>query len=213
MYFKFAIWRKNMRTFDKKPSKHIIQCSTCGLSKDHCICSYDIDLSVDVEFWLLTHENEFSRTSNTGRLIENAIATTRTFKWMRTEPPEELIKLIESNVYEIYLIFSDERENEKARAAVYKPTSKKLVFLILDGTWKEVRKILRKSPYLDRLPILSLNHVPASSYDLRRNKDEGHICTAEVAVELLKLIGNQEESKTLKTYYETFLNNYHASQK
>lgn len=204
---------EDMRTFEKKPNKHIVQCSTCGLSENHCICSYNIDLSVDVEFWLLTHENEFSRTTNTGRLIENAIKTTKTFKWMRTEPPEELIKLIASDEYEIYLIFSDERENEKVRSVSYKATTKKMAFLILDGTWKEVRKILRKSPYLDSLPILSLNQVPASSYDLRRNKDEDHICTAEVAVELLKIIGNQEASQALNKYYETFLNNYHASQK
>lgn len=204
---------ENMRTFEKKPSKHIVQCSTCGLSEDHCICSYDIDLSVDVAFWLLTHENEFSRTTNTGRLIENAIKTTKTFKWMRTEAPKALIQLIESNDYDIYLIFSDEREREKVRSVSYEPSSKKLAFLILDGTWKEVRKILRKSPYLDSLPILSLNQIPASSYDLRRNKDDNHICTAEVAVELLKLIGNQEASQALNIYYETFLNNYHASQK
>lgn len=30
------------------------------------------------------------------------------------------------------------------------------VFIILDGTWRQARRMFRKSPYLDALPVLPL---------------------------------------------------------
>ncbi|MBN2797156.1 MAG: DTW domain-containing protein [Clostridia bacterium] len=202
-----------MRSFAKKPSKLITQCQGCGLSVDHCICNYEISLKSICEIWLLTHENEFSRTTNTGRLIEKALASTRVFSWNRTEPPQDLIALLQDQKYKILLVFSDERPSEKARSVSFEKTERIPVFLILDGTWKEARKMLRKSPYLDALPILSLDTHFQTTYDLRRNDDENHICTAEVAVSLLDLVGEKEESRVLNQYYKCFLESYHLSQK
>ena len=188
-------------------SKNSIQCKSCGLVKDHCICGYEIDIESPVEFWLLTHENEFSRTNNTGRLIEYAISSTKTFAWSRTEPPTEMIDLMED--YDVYLVFADDREEEKNRVKRYEPSDKKTVFLILDGTWKEARKMLRKSPYLADLPIIALNPKGTTAYDLRRNKDEGHLCTAEVAIALLDHVGAKEQADTLNRYFDYFMTRYH----
>ncbi len=198
------------RTFQKKVSKNTIQCDQCGLVKGHCLCDYDIDLEATVEFWLLTHENEFSRTNNTGRLIENAFKSTRTFCWSRTEPPLEMIDLMKE--YDVYLVFSDDREEEKQKVKDYKVSNKKTAFLLLDGTWKEARKMLRKSPYLDSLPIVALNPKDVSSYDLRRNHDEGHLCTVEVAIALLDLVDAKSQASALTEYFKYFMTRYHDGQ-
>ncbi|WP_240840917.1 tRNA-uridine aminocarboxypropyltransferase [Acidaminobacter sp. JC074] len=195
------------RTFQKKVSKNTIQCETCGLVKGRCICDYEIDINAPVEFWLLTHENEFSRTNNTGRLIEYAIASTRVFAWSRTETPSQMIALMDD--YDVYLVFADDRDEEKKRVKSYEPSEKKTVFIILDGTWKEARKMLRKSPYLADLPIIALNPKSQTSYDLRRNKDQGHLCTVEVAVALLDEVGAIKEADALNMYFEYFMDRYH----
>lgn len=199
-----------MRTFNKKINKLQPQCDQCGLTRQGCICDYEIELVSRVEFWLLTHEEELKRTSNTGRLIEKALTTTRVIPWQRKEVPQELVQLIESGDYNIFLVFSDEREEEQARTVSFKEDDRQTVFLILDGTWKEARKMLRKSPYLDQLPILALKDLKPTRYDLRRNKDLDHICTVEVAIELLKLSDEKENSKMLGDYFNTFLDAYHA---
>lgn len=199
-----------MRTFKQKLTKAKDQCPSCGLVKDNCICGYDIHLDTGVSFWLLTHENEYTRTSNTGRLIENALSSTRVFRWHRTEQPKELIDLIHSGHYDIYLIFSDDRPSERKRAVSYEPSDKPVVFLILDGTWKEARKMLRKSPYLDDLKLLSLKGLEPTAYDLRRNTDMDHICTVEVAIELLKYANEERASEALMTYFKAFMAKYHA---
>ena len=197
-----------MRTYKQPISKNTLQCENCGLVKGHCICDYEIRLESQVEFWLLTHENEFSRTNNTGRLIENAIQTTRVFCWKRHEPPQELLELLKE--YVVYLIFSADKEEDKKRVTDYKPSNKKIAFLILDGTWKEARKMIRKSDYLRTLPILSLNPSRKTAYDLRRNNDVHHICTVEVGIELLKLIGETKQAESLKDYFNYYLEKYHA---
>lgn len=197
-----------MREFKDKISKITIQCSDCGLVEGLCICEDKIDISSDIEFWLLTHENELSRTTNTGRLIENAISTTKVFKWNRTNPPKELLNLITSDEYNIYIIMAADRESEKARVVEYYRNEKKTAFLILDGTWKEARKMLRKSDFLSRLPILSLDINEKTSYNLRRNSDLNHICTVEVGVELLKIAGEPENAKKLNGYFNVFMDKY-----
>lgn len=195
------------RTFNRRISKNTIQCVTCGLVKGHCLCGFDADIKSKVEFWILTHENELTRTNNTARLIENAINTTKTFLWSRTQAPEKLLALMKD--YQVYLVFSDDREEEKQRVVKYQATEKKTAFLILDGTWKEVRKMLRKSDYLKDLPIISLSSGSKTKYDLRRNDDINHLCTVEVAIELLKMVGDDKEAGILNDYFEFYMKRYH----
>lgn len=58
---------------------------------------------------------------------------------------------------------------------------KRPLFVLLDATWTEARKMFRKSPYLDALPVLSLTPAQLSRYRLRRSTRGEHLCTAEVA--------------------------------
>lgn len=198
-----------MRTFEQTISKGKKQCQVCGLIVGNCLCSEKIDIQSNVEFWLLTHEEELKRTNNTGRLIEYAVGNTKVFRWHRTEEPKALIKLIQSEAYHIYIIFSDDRASEKVRVKPYQITDKPTVFLIIDGTWKEARKILRKSPYLDKLPILTLAPTKSTSYNLRRNSEQHHLCTVEVAISLFELVGEQSQALQLEEYYQKFLLKYH----
>jgi len=197
-----------MRTFKQPISKNTVQCKKCGLVEGYCICDYEINLQSKAEFWLLTHENEFSRTNNTGRLIENALETTKVFMWKRQEPPAELLKLMEN--YDVYLVFSADTEDDQKRVSTYKVSTKKTAFLILDGTWKEAKKMIRKSDYLKSLKLLSLSPKKNSAYDLRRNNDLHHICTVEVGVELLKLTGDLNQANQLEDYFNYYMKRFHA---
>ncbi|SQC44174.1 DTW domain protein [Klebsiella pneumoniae] len=49
---------------------------------------------------------------------------------------------------------------------------------MLDGTWTEARKMFRKSPYLDALPIISVDLSRISAYHLREAHADGQYCTA-----------------------------------
>ena len=82
------------------------------------------------------------------------------------------------------------------------------MFILLDATWTEARKMFRKSPYLDRFPVLSLQAEQMSRYRLRRSKRDDHFCTAEVAAMCLDLAGDNQASQALDAYLDVFSLHY-----
>ena len=88
------------------------------------------------------------------------------------------------------------------------PTARRPLFVLLDATWPEARKMFRKSPYLDHLPVLSLQPEQLSTYRLRRSTREDHFCTSEVAALCLELAGETRAAQTLEAYREVFTLHY-----
>ncbi len=91
---------------------------------------------------------------------------------------------------------------------VWGPAPKRPLFVLLDATWPEARKMFRKSPYLDRLPVLSLQPAQLSSYRLRRSRRDDHFCTSEVAALCLALAGDTHAAQTLSAYLDVFTHHY-----
>jgi DTW domain-containing protein YfiP len=80
--------------------------------------------------------------------------------------------------------------------------------VLLDATWPEARKMFRKSPYLDHLPVLSLQSEQISRYKLRRSRRDDHFCTSEVAALCLDLAGDALAAQTLEAYLDVFTHHY-----
>lgn len=68
--------------------------------------------------------------------------------------------------------------------------------------------MFRKSPYLDRFPVLSLQPEQLSRYRLRRSKRDDHFCTAEVAAMCLELAADQRAAEALDAYLDVFSAHY-----
>jgi DTW domain-containing protein YfiP len=85
---------------------------------------------------------------------------------------------------------------------------KRPLFVLLDATWSEARKMFRKSPYLNHLPVLSLQPEQLSNYRLRRSKRDDHLCTSEVAALCLELAGETHAADTLSAYLDVFTSHY-----
>jgi DTW domain-containing protein YfiP len=82
------------------------------------------------------------------------------------------------------------------------------LFILLDGTWDEARKMFRKSPYLQNFPVLSFQPEQLSRYKLRRTQSEAHLCTAEVGAMCLALANNMQAAEALNAYIEVFTEHY-----
>lgn len=186
-------------------------CNNCGLPTVNCICNLAEKIKTDAHFWFLTSAKEFNRPSNTARLMKllNPEAT-EIYLWERTKKPIELISKINSGNYEVYLLFPAEDEELKNRQVSYRRAGKIPAFIILDGTWKEARKIYRKSEYLKNLSIISLEPVGNSRFDLRKGADLGNLCTIEAAIEILKLNGEGVNATKTEKYFKLFLRSYKA---
>ena len=196
----------------KKLTKHYESCPKCGLPELNCICGAIQNTNTEIHFWILSSKREFYRPSNTARLIKliNPHAT-EVFLWERTNAPVELIKHIHSNAYDVFLLFPAETEELEKRRVDYIKGDKKTAFIIIDGTWKEARKILRKADYLSAIPVVSIAMDGKSSFDLRKGADEGQFCTIEAAIEVLSLNGEADSMASFQSAFDLFLKAYRAS--
>ncbi len=186
-------------------------CNQCGLPIINCICSKASKIKTEAVIWILSTEKEFYRPSNTARLLKLANPdSTEIFLWKREKVNEKLKEYLNSAEYEAYLLFPVEDKENMITDVVHHNTEKTKAFIIIDGTWKEARKIFRKSSYLRALPMISLEPNFKSQYDLRRGAEEGNLCTIEAAIEILRLKGEVENSQELKEFYNLFLKSYKA---
>ena len=195
----------------KQITKLYESCNKCGLPTINCICNISPIIRTKTKIWILSTKREFSRPSNTARLLKLINPeSTELILWERTNAPEKLIEYINSDEYEISILFPIDNDDLSEIKFENKTPEKTPAFIILDGTWKEARKILRKSDYLKKLPRISLNPIHKSEYTLRRGASEGELCTIEAATEVLKLNYEFENAHLIKGVFDLFIKSFKA---
>jgi DTW domain-containing protein YfiP len=153
------------------------------------------------------------KPSNTGWLVADVVADTCAFGWARTETDAALLALLDDPQWQPYVVFPGEYvPAQRVVHSVPAPGSEREtarpLFILLDATWAEARKMFRKSPYLDRFPVLSLEPAQISRYQLRRSRRDDHFCTSEVAALCLELAGESEAAATLEAYLDVYTHHY-----
>lgn len=178
-------------------------CPQCGL-KYNCICHQAPKLVSHINIALLLHKNEVDRDTNTGKLVSNCLANTQRFIWDRVTPPQELLNIITSGQYEPILLFPSDSSIELT-TDVLNQSGKPPLFIILDATWQEAKKMVRRSPWLKALTFAQLSDHQHSAYSLRRNQEHGNLCTCETAAALMRTLGEPQNAKMLDQYFYHYL--------
>ena len=197
------------------------RCAGCRLLPSHCLCALRPAVPGTAGVCLIMADIEPLKPSNTGWLIADVVADTFAFGWARTEVDPALLALLADPQWQPYLVFPGEfvaRERVVADMLPVSPVdgqkeqAKRPLFVLLDATWPEARKMFRKSPYLDHLPVLSLQSEQLSNYRLRRSQrslqEQSHFCTSEVAALCLALAGQTFAAQTLEAYLAVFTDHY-----
>ncbi len=193
------------------------RCFGCRLRLSHCLCSVQVEQVTQAGVCLLMHDSEPLKPSNTGWLIADVVRDTYAFGWKRTEVNPELLALLADPQWQPYVVFPGEfvQPPERVVHEVAPPVAPEAVsgtrrplFVVLDATWSEASKMFRKSPYLDRFPVLSLHPDHVSRYRLRRSHRGDHFCTSEVAAMCLALAGDRHAAQVLSSWLDVFTHHY-----
>lgn len=188
------------------------RCARCRVSPSHCLCAWQPHVAAQSAVCLIMHDIEPLKPSNTGWLIADIVADTHAFTWQRTGVDAALLQLLDDDRYEPFVVFPGEyAEPERVVSTVDRVTGRRPLFILLDATWTEARKMFRKSPYLNRLPVLSLQAEVLSRYRLRRSTRSEHLCTAEVAALCLQLAGDEQAAGALDGWLDAFTDHYLAA--
>jgi DTW domain-containing protein YfiP len=149
-----------------------------------------------MKIFLLTHERELHRATNTGSLaIENSNIIVERILWERVNPNKNLTRLIENN--EALLLYS---KGESSSAIIEEYEN----IIIIDGTWQESQKIFNQSAYLKSAPQFTLKTTNDSLYKLRSNQPKGGLCTIECIIAVLRIKGQNKMASELALKFDQF---------
>lgn len=228
---------QSTKPFNARGSK-VKRCLACRVAMDYCICTYQPVASDNVAALLLVSDNEVLKPSNTGRLIADVVDDCHVYQWHRSEPNERMLSVLSDERYFPVVVFPQEYVENPSRlfetaATELKQAEKEYaekkhaekeqglsdcssnafagkqpLLIFLDGSWREARRMFRKSPYLDGFPVLSIEPEVVSEYVMRKSEKDNHLATAEVASLVLKEIGLEKESTTLSMWFAAFRESY-----
>lgn len=203
----------------KKPflarGSQLLRCERCRVSQMYCICAWQPQVQANSAVCLLMYDAEPLKPTNTGWLIADVVEQTFAFSWSRTEVDEAILSLLADPQWQPYVVFPDEyvpaeRVLHEVNHAALQADGKRPLFIVLDGTWTEARKMFRKSAYLADFPVLSLQPEAISAYRLRRSTREEHLCTAEVTALCLHLANDVAAAQALELWFARFSRHYLA---
>lgn len=214
-------YRKSLSTTEyKSRGQRLIRCELCHLAKENCVCALKVSLKSNVGFLLLMYDTEVLKPSNTGKLIADLIPDTFAFLWSRTTVEQDLVNIINDDKWQPFIVFPSEyaKDNQRVFNQVIEiKNNKRPLFIMLDGSWREAKKIFRKSPYLNNLPVLSIepqsfihaDYLP--KYQLRTSEKVNQLCTAEVAAQVLAVAGEFENAQILDCWFDVYSYQYQKS--
>jgi len=191
----------------------IPRCKHCMLLPYLCICSIKKTVPSQSAFLLLMYDDEILKPSNTGRLIADLIDDTQAYIWSRTQPNPEMLRFLQDPQWYPIVIFPDEYAQPQRpviddKIKLTLPENKRPLFILLDGTWAQAKKMFRKSPYLDNYPVLSFSPERLSEYLMRKATKDNQLATAEVASLTLEKFGETHNAQLLTLLFSTFRENY-----
>tara|TARA_R110000744_G_scaffold77261_1_gene152672 strand:+ start:962 stop:1732 length:771 start_codon:yes stop_codon:yes gene_type:complete len=212
-------YRKSLSTTTyKSRGQRVIRCELCRLAKPFCICDLTPTVNSQAGFLLLMYDTEVLKPSNTGKLIADLIPDSFAFLWSRTEVNPDIITLLNDPIWQPMIVFPKAYSGEEREIFDNKITlksGKRPLFIMLDGSWREAKKMFRRSPYLQHLPVVSFtpkvpeNSVELSSrYQIRLAANNTELATAEVAAQVLSLAGEQINADLLDLWFDVFSYQY-----
>jgi len=180
-------------------------CPTCGF-QFNCMCSLMPKLTSEHNILLLMHPNELKRDTNTGQLLEQCQLNIERVIWDRKQPPAELLSLLaDPSRYPVLLFPCEESITLEDVVLQSQQQTKTPLFIILDATWQEARKMINKSRWLEGIPTMGLSASADSQYQLRRNQQQGNLCTFVVAAHLLGQLGEQNNQQQMQRFFAHYL--------
>lgn len=184
-------------------------CPECGL-KYQCLCAAIPQFSAPFQLSLLTHDNEWQRETNTGRWLIKSMTECHAYSWSRVSANTELQARITQPHTRSFLVYPSE-ESVALECAIHALKPEEIAhFIVLDATWQEAKKMERKSPWLADLPRVHLTTQQASAYRLRRNQQQGNLCTLEVGLALLRQFQAKPQADALEQFYHYSMNVFQA---
>ncbi|UXD86481.1 DTW domain-containing protein [Thalassolituus hydrocarboniclasticus] len=151
-----------------------------------CLCPYIHRLSSPVELIIWQDPTEARHPLSTAPFLHKSIAGSRLLVADSLQP-QDICAADEQNTTALLYPFTHKPAlTENARTNVRR-------LLVLDGTWRKVRRLLHLNPWLNDLPHIALTPQQPSGYAIRASQQRGGLSTIEAGVSALQWLDPSQD--------------------
>jgi DTW domain-containing protein YfiP len=184
---------------DYRPS-----CWRCRRPLGGCYCSLICPFASEPRMIILSQPREAKHRLGTGRMAHLCLSNSALIEGVDFTSDQQVNREIDNPVnFPVLLYPSNDsidlsKLNCRERRTLV-PNRQRLVVFVLDGTWKSVRKMIRSSQNLMRLPAISFTPATPSAYRIRRQPRPQCYSTIEAIHQVIELFMATGEGHGLAT--------------
>jgi len=173
------------------------RCLRCYLLADYCICQLvGSGHTSQPQVLIVRHHWEAFKSTGTARLAQLALDNARIID-MAAENPEPVRAQL-ATLENAWLLYPG---GTSAGASGARPQT----LVVLDGTWRQTQKMLRRLPEASRLPRFSLTEAPSERARLRESPRPGARSTLESIADALSVLDSAACGQRLLELHEAFV--------
>ncbi len=162
------------------------RCKRCYLVQAWCLCADVPCLSTPLGVTILRHYLEAPKSTNTARIAALALPRCEVVDF---QEPNAALDTQLTALQDAWVLFPT------GDAPPLGAAPRNLV--VLDGTWRQARKMMRKIPALARLPVLSLPPPETVRQRLRQSPHPENRSTLEAIADALTLLHRPDDGEAL----------------
>ncbi len=167
------------------------RCPKCFRPEQCCLCKYTKEFDPQIKFVLLMHPKESKKQrTGTGRLCKISMKDCEIIEGIDFSKNERLNRLLNDKNYFPVIMYPDQNalnaKTLKLKLQSENLQNKKLLAILIDGTWFCARQIIQKNPELMKLPKMSFCSSYKSIFTFKREPSEECISTLETCYFLIK---------------------------
>ncbi len=173
-------------------------CPGCARPASVCLCSELVRVPTRTRVVILQHPRESTVPIGTARLAELALPNAERHVGVDFSGVPRIREILDDQAAPPILLYPGDGARDLAR----EPPPGPVTLVVVDGTWWQSRKLLKKNPELLRLPRYAFDPPEPSRYRIRREPERHCVSTIEAIARALAYL--ERETGDLQALLEPF---------
>ncbi len=159
-------------------------CADCDRPESVCLCDTLVRVPTRTHVVILQHPRESGVPIGTARIAERALPNSERHVGVEFSDSAPVRKALANAEAPAILLFPGPGARDLARD----PPAGPVTLTIIDGTWWQARKLLKKNAFLADLPRYSFDPDAPSRYRIRKEPAAHCVSTIEAIVQALRVL-------------------------
>ena len=180
------------------------RCPVCRLTPLLCVCETLPRIEVPVQILLIQHQKERAKQSNTGRLAHRLLADSDLVYFGSREFPFPDRTLRDPST-DYFVLHPLPGATPLAPGSLDPAPGRRSTLVVLDGTWRQARRMTSRVPGISRLPFVMLPEGGRAPYQPLRAPAPGRFSTIDAIANALRASGYVEAADRMEAVLSEIL--------